>query len=235
MRRIPLAALALVIGAVACQEVATSPESGATANLTPRYRGNPPPPPIDTGATFSFGAQTFSSLGQSSPWASRFSIRLASALQEPNCEGTPTDVTVPVRYMFDPAGNNGYLHFLSDANTDVQADANGVVKMKDGHFTGKGTVEVLIDGCVLVIDLSTVTDQSSFETCPDSSEFVPEAQDPRPEGGCFTLFFDDGASFDGETFFDAMVRPDPLCDPEESEPPTRCDPFIFNPEIALTG
>ena len=116
--------------------------------------------------------------------------------------GTPLSLqssaffTIPVTYMFDPAGNTGYLHFHSDADNDVETDAQGMVRLRGEDFIGQGFVTIETTEGTLVIDLSSVDDDASFfEACEQS---VPSltALDPRPDSLCFQVQFDD-ATLDG--------------------------------------
>jgi hypothetical protein len=167
VKRVVLATLALVIGAAACQDAVTSPQLGS--NLSLRYRlSNPPPPPIDTGATGSFAA-TQSALS--------FSVQASATCF----------FHIPVTYFFDPTANSGYLHFSSNQAEGATASSNGMVKYAHGSLSGKGTLEIIIPDCGrLVIDLSSIQQPPSSLGCPP-----PEIGGAVTEGlVCFDLFFD---------------------------------------------
>jgi len=236
MRRIPLAMLAVVIAAVACQETATSPDE--VVDLTPNSErfGNPPPPPIDTGASFSLQPTAY----RSPTWQPTYSMKLVG--YQDDCLLDPeTDFillpTVPVTYMYDPAGNGGYLHFSDAPFLGIDTDANGMVRMRDTteagdfigqDFTGKGKVRFIYQNCEFVINLENVSDtESHFGECGPNVDLT---QDP-PEGrdqGCFVVTFED-IEFENEpTMVDVTMFPaPPPCDPDseecEEEPPPDID------------
>ncbi len=158
MKAITLTALTLALASAACQEATTSPQITGAPELQYAF-GNPPPPPIDTGAV---GAT------QDAP---------------------STFYTLQVTYFFNPAGNAGYLKFdkSQDGSTDV--DKNAQVRYSQGTFSGKGFVTIAESGgSQLVIDLSTVTPASSFSSCSAPAAPSATA-DTRQEGGCFSLTF----------------------------------------------
>jgi hypothetical protein len=228
VKRYALLSLAAVIGAIACQEVATSPEAGT--DLTVRYRvSNPPPPPIDTGASLSFDASPTFALQS----------RSISPTATGDCDGLVpgTGVIIPVTYLFDPTTNTGYLHPKSSPVDSQSTSANGMIRMrsdKNGvqHFDGKGSVTIIIDGCPLVVNLASVTDAgSSFGECtpPVIGDIAPQATPPRP-GGCFVLHFDE-VLLDGEDIGGANMNASPECSELGPEPPSSCDPFLESPEV----
>jgi hypothetical protein len=195
-----LAALAL-IGAAACKDAVTSPQLGPDSNS--RYDvSNPPPPPIETSADGSFTPDNppLESIQQSSGFQPSFSKKLSgfqpslkqpsglrfsvqgSSLSRPAFTVSPgcTSFSIPATYFFNEQSNAGYVHFSSDAN-GVNSSSNGMVKFAHGDFSGEGTLTLQAEGCLLVIDLSSVNDNSSFfgGTFPG-----------------FNLFFDDALLFE---------------------------------------
>lgn len=124
-----------------------------------RYTDNPPPPPIDTGAV---------------------------AYQE----GESTFYTLQVTYFFNPTGNAGYLKFDKNQEGFTEVDQNAQVRYSQDIFSGKGLVTIAESGgSELVIDLSTVTQASSFSSCSAPAPAPTATADTRPEGGCFSLTF----------------------------------------------
>ena len=236
MKRVPLVVLALVIGIAACQEVATSPQASAdlsTANLNPRYReaSNPPPPPIDTGGQVTFAASATST---SFKWADPFqpwSARLASTALDP-CPGTPSDIILNVTYMLNNGGTSGYLHFSSNKGDSVWASSNGMVKLHDGVFDGKGQIAMVIDGCQLVLNLASVNSElSSFGGCGVFEEVVILDAPSRPPTGCFIVHFDQ-VTLNGVDIGGADLTAAPECTPEDTRP--ECSPEIIPPPDIIT-
>lgn len=179
MKRVSLAALATLalLGAAGCQDAVTSPQLGPDASL--RYGpSNPPPPPVETRATGSFCCaaeqvvtqqspglgQTFS-LQRSSGFRPRFSFQ-GSSLRGPALDVQPQQVcsfSIPVRYFFNNESRSGSVHFESSSDDGVMSSSNGMVKFAHDDFSGAGTLEILgtPSPCLIVIDLSTVNDESS--------------------------------------------------------------------------
>jgi hypothetical protein len=187
VKRVPLAFLALIVGATACQEFATSPDKGGDLNVNYRL-SNPPPPPIDTGAAFSFTGLT-TNIVQSFPSEIRGSVQV-----DPGHLGNRSAISVggpfvvPVTYMLNADGSAGYLHF-HDA-PDINADANGMVKLDNQGFTGMGTVTFNTEAGPLVVDLSSVLQTSSFSGCGGvifETPLSPAAA--RPDSFCFQVTF----------------------------------------------
>jgi len=186
VKRVSLAALATLalIGASACQDAVTSPQPGAEVRNGVSY---PPPPPEQLTASGSFCCTTssVSSIQQSSGFQPSLTKKL-SGLQPSfpkqstgfrplfSIQGSPllrprltiqsgcTTFFVPATYMFNEPSNSGYVHFSSDPNNDVTSSANGMVKYASGDFSGAGTLEILTDCGLIVIDISSVNDASSF-------------------------------------------------------------------------
>ena len=238
MKRVPLVVLALVLGIAACQEVATSPQATAdlnTANINPRYReaSNPPPPPIDTGGKVTFDA---SASATSFKWADPFqpwSVRLASAAVDP-CPGSPTGIILNVTYMLNQGGTSGYLHFSSNKGDSVWASSNGMVKMHDGAFDGKGQIAMIIDGCQLVINLASVNSElSSFAGCGVFTEDIAPTDAPtRPPAGCFSVRFDE-VTLNDVDIGGAWLDEAPECVPADTRP--ECSPEIIVPSVDVIG
>lgn len=180
VKRVVLATLALVIGAAACQDAVTSPQLGS--NLSLRYRvSNPPPPPIDASATGSFTTSS----------ASSFSIQASCSFH------------IPVTYFFDPTANSGYLHFSSNQADMATASSNGMVKYAHGSLSGKGTLEIITDCGLLVIDLSSIQQPPSFIGC--RSEFSAASPSGPPQV-CFHLEFS-MATLDGVPVSPVVMDP----------------------------
>jgi hypothetical protein len=164
MKRVSLAALAL-IGAAGCQDALTSPQLGADSNL--RYAvSNPPPPPIDGRANGSFccvstSVTPSSSIQQSSGF--RFSVQ-GSSLRGPafTVQSGCTSFFVPFTYLFNKQTNAGFVHFSNDPDNAVSSSANGMVKFAYDDFSGAGTLQIQTECGLIVIDLSSVNDNSSF-------------------------------------------------------------------------
>lgn len=225
MKRIALVTVALIVGAIACEEVATSPQPAApesTAGLIPRYRlGNPPPPPIDTGASFVPSATAYRA-PRYSPYSP---MRLVGLYQ--GCPSDPTQIflpTVPATYMYDPNGNTGWLHFSDAPFSNIDTDANGMVKMSNiggvQDFSGKGKIKFdLGDGCVVIIDLTRVSDaESHFGECGVNTDL---AQEPPPgrDQGCFSVEFEDIIVNGVTTTVDVRINPaPPPCEPGDTRP-----------------
>jgi hypothetical protein len=180
VKRLSLAALATlaILSAAACQDAVTSPQ---LSDLRNGLSSNPPPPPVETIATGSFFGTSIDVVG--SPTFSGFQPRFS--IQQSGGIGQRLDVSasvvcpfsIPVRFLYNPTEGNGYVHFESDDN-GVIASSNGMVKYKKGDFSGKGSLEILVEGCgLIVIDLASVNDANSFFCTNDAN--------------CFNLFFDD--------------------------------------------
>lgn len=146
---------------------------------------NPPPPPIDTGAV---------------------------AYEE----GTSTYYTLQVTYFFNPVGNAGFLKFDKNQDGSTEIDRNAQVRYSQGTFSGMGFVSIAEpSGSELVIDLSTVTQESSFSSCSATEPAPTATTDTRPEGGCFALTFS-GVTRDGITTSSPFVLV-PACQSERTE------------------
>jgi hypothetical protein len=115
-----------MIAVLACQDAVTSPNAAS-----PEMRldaGNPPPPPIDTGAVGSTESET-----------------------------APTMLfTLDVTYFFNPPGDAGWLKFSPDQADGVVVDPSAQIHFNAGTFWGYGTVQITQDIGTLTIDLSTV-------------------------------------------------------------------------------
>ena len=187
MKRVPLALLALVIGVTACQEIATSPNTGAGPSVNYRL-SNPPPPPIDTGAAFGFTGLT-TNVVQSFPSGLSASVQIdPSQIGGRRALSIGGPFIVPVTYLLNPDGSTGYLHF-HDA-PDINASANGMVKLDKKGFTGKGFVTFNTDAGPLVVDLSSVLQSSSFAGCGGFVGSAPlSGAASRPDSFCFQVTF----------------------------------------------
>lgn len=177
MKRVSLAALATLalIGASACQDAVTSPQFGAELRNGVSY---PPPPPEQLTANGSFCCEeTIPSSVQQTSWfqpstskkssgfhpALRFSVQ-GSSLSRPAFTVQPgcTSFSIPATYMFNEKSKAGYVHFSDDPDNAVNSSSNGLVKFAHGDFSGHGTLEIETDCGLIVIDLSSVNDGSSF-------------------------------------------------------------------------
>ena len=93
MRPIPLAAIVLLAGVVACQEAVTAPSN---RDLTIRMdEGNPPPPPIDSGM-----------------------VGLAG-----DGSGSTSTFSLNTTFFFNKPGNNGWISFSSSDNVIASPNA----------------------------------------------------------------------------------------------------------------
>ena len=178
MKPFPIAIVALVVGVGACQEFATAPQPGNNAAIS-RSLSNPPPPPIDTGASGSFSPDASFSIAQPSGLGPRFVV-----------SQTEASFNIPVRYFLNRTDNSGYLHFENDTSADVYSTSNGSVKYQKGLLSGKGSVTIqMSDGSTLVIDLSSIEQPpASFFGCSAPTTVGDAA--PQDTGGvCFDLIF----------------------------------------------
>lgn len=220
MKRSSLFALSGVVFAAACQDAVTSPRlSGDQAySIT----GNPPPPPIDTGArgrflpvqnlradpAGRFLQPRFSILQSASPRTGRTMFGLPHATTQ-TVVIDPFDFFLPVKYNLSKDGTDGELQFLSLKNTKAVLKACKVT-MVDGVFSGKGTltVQTTNDG-LLVVDCSSIEQSESyFERCGIGDR-------------CFHVVFGD-ATLDGEEgSFEAITS----CDPQEAQEDVSCPDF----------
>src|SRR5688572_25050844 len=107
--------------------------------------------------------------------------------------------TFRVRYFFNTVGNAGWLKFDSEQG-DVSVDKNAQVRYSQGVFSGKGFLTLTDGAGELVVDLSTVSQTSSFTSCTVAETAPSATEDTRPEGGCFSL------SFSGVTRNDLPTR-----------------------------
>jgi hypothetical protein len=149
-----------------------------------------------------------------------------------SCSGTPNSLIIPVRYFLNKPGGTGWLHMTDDPfDSTITADANGMVRMKtlsDGTqtFDGKGKVKVLIDGCPVVVDLSSVNDlQSQFGDCSIFTEGLVAA---APSGFCFHVHFD-RVTVGGVDIGGADMDASPPC--AEGDERAACSPSFVEPEI----
>jgi hypothetical protein len=212
-----------LIGAAACKDAVTSPENNS--DLALRYGiSNPPPPPIDTGASGFFSAadlrapstpkflQPRFTIVQSSSPAERqkLSILAAPRAHRFSLSQSPFLFSVPVTYFFNPTLNDGYLHFSNDPD-GVNASSNGMIKNHQGVLSGKGTLQIQTDQGLLVIDLSSIQQPPSFLGCSPPTFGAPTS----PGGVCFHLFFSQATLFftlGGSENGSAQM--DPNCPPE---------------------
>lgn len=222
LKRVPLAIMALVIAAAACQEIATAPQSAADAELQSSRESNPPPPPIDTGATGTVGGIPDQTQINVSAFDPNFSILTSPGMKSGTVRKTIpvyggfASFTIPVTYLLNSDGSSGYLHF-HDA-PDIDADASGMVKYRGpepgGVFEGKGNIYITVDGGTLRIDLSSVSQTgSSFEACPQAPVFPSAA---RGDSSCFRVQFDE-IYFNDVLLVGESVTFFPSCDPNDPE------------------
>jgi hypothetical protein len=183
VKRLSLAAMATlaILSASACQDAVTSPQ---LTDIRNGRSSNPPPPPVEETAAGSFISTATLLAPSASPQFSgfqpRFSIQQSAGLGSPRFDvstSTFCPFTIPVRFFYNPNDGNGYVHFESSDN-GVIASSNGMVKKHGDDFSGKGSLEILVEGCgLIVIDLASVNDANSSFCGFDQN--------------CFNLYFDD--------------------------------------------
>jgi hypothetical protein len=133
MRRAALTAVAGLF-IVACQELSTTPTAdlqdhqvaGAVGGTAP---GNPPPPPIDSGAV---GIAENTETGEGS-----------------------TSVVFRVTYMLNKPENSGWLKFNKDEFSNTDVDNSAAIKMLGGVFSGKGTLRIAGTGGTFFFNLAS--------------------------------------------------------------------------------
>ena len=130
----------------ACQDMSTTPTAviqdhdiaGAIGGSQP---GNPPPPPIDSGAV---------------------------GVAEDNTSSDPTSVVFRVTYFLNKPENSGWLKFNKDEFDNTDVDNSAAIKMQNGVFSGKGIVRIQGTGGVFIINLAKVDyagGRTSFNEC----------------------------------------------------------------------
>lgn len=228
MKRLTLGVVTGVslIAVAACHDSVTSPESN-NSDLSLRYGiSNPPPPPIDTGATGSFQfaelrapstpkfLQPRFSIVQSSPVEIQRQILSAPRAKRFDFAQSPFFFSVPITYLWNPTRNSGYVHFSNDPD-GVSASSNGMIKNNHGKLSGKGTLQIETDGGLLVIDLSSLQVPPSTLGCP-----APETFDAPTNTGpvCFSFFFASATLYPpvGDPI-EGTAQMDPGCTPESCE------------------
>jgi hypothetical protein len=195
-----LLVVAAVIGVAACQEV-TSPSTEADLTVRNALRSNPPPPPIDTGASFFQSAfLTSAPTGLRMP-AVRTNMLSAPTIGFRNaevvCDGNINNGTVPLRHFFNKTNQTGWDHFESDCDNGVDATAGAATDFHRGVITGRGTLTINTYAGTLVVDLSSVdSDASSMGPCQGFiiGDLAPDGVHPAAvapaDTGCFDLKFD---------------------------------------------
>jgi hypothetical protein len=222
VKRVSLAVLTAValIAVAACQD-ATSPGNTNDLAIRSRLSSNPPPPPIDTGATGSFiPATTLRADPTPKFFGPQYSIfQSASPTQRTTISKAPSRrafdftqnsffFTVPITYLFNPTSKSGYIHFTNDPD-GVSSSSNGMIKNHNGVLSGKGTLEIQTEEGLLVINLASVQQPPSFQGCGAPETF--DAPTQNAGGVCFTLYFTD-ATLDG---VQGSVSMNPGCDPTD--------------------
>jgi len=233
VNRVSLAAVAAIalIGAAACQDAVTSP--GSSNDLTLRYRiaGNPPPPPIDTGANGTFIAATLRAEPTPRSLGPRYSIFQSSSpaqktkfsVSAPPTRGafvftqTAINFNLPITYFFNPTSHSGYVHFSNDPD-GVNSSSNGMIKEKNGVLSGKGTLTIDVVGGPLIIDLSSLVQEDSFLGCPSG-----DAPTQNNGGVCFHFTFS-SATLNGVP---GSVDMRPGCSPEGADSEVNDCPTFF--------
>ena len=181
MRRFPLAIMAFAMGLAACTELATAPQQQAGSDITARYRlSNPPPPPIDTGATGFFTPTGIATNVLKSSLSPSYTVSVSS-IKGASFDVSPFSFNIPVTYFLNKTDNSGYLHFGGNAH-------GGDVKFKKGFLDGKGNLIVDLGNGILKIDLSSLEQPPSFFGC--GTEVIGGAPTNNFGGVCFGLFFD---------------------------------------------
>lgn len=177
MKRSQLAIMALAIGLAACQEVVTAPGS-SSVDLAVRAAGisrsNPPPPPIDTGASISVSLEV-ATTRMTDPFTLRSSILSTGVVDKESARAAVhvystvvIPLVFPVTYNRDEHSNAGYVEFHPDPHQSITTDPNSkVVQDPHGHhFTGTGRVLIPTADGQLAIHLGTVVDNGTvFEGC----------------------------------------------------------------------
>ena len=221
--RVSLAAVAAValIGAAACKDAVTSPENSSDSALRYRIVGNPPPPPIDTGANGSFTPATTLraeptprffgpqySIFQSASPTRRTSISRVPTRGALDFQQTAFNFNLPITYFFNKTSNDGYVHFSNDPD-GVNSSSNGMVTNHGGVLSGKGTLTIETFEGTLIIDLSSLVQQDSFLGCS-----VETTDAPTNNGGvCFHFSFS-SATLNGVP---GSVDMRPGCSPEGAD------------------
>ena len=214
-----------LIAVAACHDSVTSPESN-NSDLSLRYGlSNPPPPPIDTGATGSFVATQdlrapstpkflqphYSIVQTSSPTEVQRIVLSAPRTKRFDFFQTTSFFSVPITYLWNPTKKSGYVHFSNDPD-GVSASSNGMIKNNNGKLSGKGKLQIETDEGLLVIDLSSLQVPPSSLGCP-----VPDTFDAPTNTGpvCFSFFFASATLYPpvGDPI-EGTVQMDPGCTPE---------------------
>jgi hypothetical protein len=144
----------VLVGVTACKDAVTSPQLGPEI----RYGRSsfPPPPPEDQTATGAF-------------------VSTGTLSTNVVCS-----FSIPARFFYGPKEKNGWVHF--ENGEGVTASSNGMVTNKNGDFSGKGTLQIVTTCGLVVIDLSSVNDGSSFFCGFDQN--------------CWHLFFDEALLYE---------------------------------------
>jgi hypothetical protein len=176
MKRSPLAFAALVLGLVACQDMATAPELSSVDLAVLIDRSNPPPPPIDTGASISVSLEV-ATTRLVDPFSLRTSVVTTDlsgqAPAKTISHSTSTfviPITIPVTYTRNEEGTGGSLTFHPDLVNHVFVDPHASVHQDaHGNFVGTGNVTITTIYGQFVMQLPTVIDSASvFEGCGES-------------------------------------------------------------------
>ena len=169
--------MALAIGLAACREVVTAPGS-SSVDLAVRAaeisRSNPPPPPIDTGASISISLE-IATTRVTDPFALRSSILSTGAIDKESARAAVNVSSIvvlpqvfPVTYNRDEHSNAAYVAFHPSRHFSITTDPNAKVVQDPhaAHFVGTGRVFVPTGSGQLAIHLNTVVDNGTvFEGC----------------------------------------------------------------------
>lgn len=215
MKRSSLFALSAVVFAVACQDSVTSPQlsTDLAYSLT---GGNPPPPPIDTGArgqfipnpdlradpTPRFLQPRFSIVRSEAPQTEKTVFGLPSATKQ-DVIIDAFDFFLPVQYDLDKRVINGHVIFKKIQHSKAVLKECHVDLHHGNELTGHDKLVIQTTEGLLVIDCASIEQPptSWMEPCGDGS----------PGQRCFHLVFED-ATLNGVP---GSVETIASCDPDD--------------------
>ena len=73
-----------------------------------------------------------------------------------------TSTRINTTYFFNVPGNSGWLTFQKNQAAGTTVDPNARISYSKGEFSGKGTLSYLVGGGTVSIDLSSVSQKSTF-------------------------------------------------------------------------
>jgi len=196
LKRSALFAVAAVVFAAACQDAVTSTSPQLSGDLAFSITGNPPPPPIDTGArgrflpdpalradpTSHFLQPRFSIVQSASPQPRGTILGLPGALRNEVIIDA-FDFFLPVQYDLDKKVVNGHVIFKTIKHSKAVLKACHVDLHHGTELEGHGTLTVQTEQGLLVVDCASIEQPptSWMEPCGDGS----------PGQRCFHLVFAD--------------------------------------------